>query len=105
VQERIHTFNFESARLVALPLGVIDLGVPILRDAIQIRAEDMEGRARIVVEKTPSQVSIRRADGIPLQVDLNPHYIDERLNRDTTSGIVQVPTNRSAPVDIRPCIA
>lgn len=48
--------------------GTVNLGVPTLRDVLQVNAVSVDSTTRIHVEKTESDLMIVREDGRPMQV-------------------------------------
>lgn len=61
---------FVSEDIDGMPIGTVELSVPLVGGVIQIGARgDLEvGRIRVV--KTPSTLTVKRVDGNPLQVEI-----------------------------------
>lgn len=64
---------FRSPELEDVRRGTVSLGVPTHEDILQIRADRIDGKARIIVHKTRSQISVAREDGSPIQVHIHPN--------------------------------
>lgn len=53
--------------------GSIDVGVPLLDDVIQIAAGEVNGKARLHIEKTKSDLTVVRQDKQLIQVAVREH--------------------------------
>jgi hypothetical protein len=66
--ERVDRISYKADRIYP---GVISAGVPLLHNIVQVAAGEVDGNARLSIEKSKSGIIVAREDEQPLQVAFN----------------------------------